>query len=108
MYHIEGDGSYEHTVVWKDDVLVPYDSCEFLVTPDECIATVDGVVGSLDSIILTGIYTIIGQGSFTNTRILFMDLMLRGIQNMKGVITKGENPMLELGMVMLPNIVENP
>ncbi len=108
MYHIEGDGSYEHTLIWKDDVLIPYRYCEFLVTPDECIATVDGEIGSLDSIILTGIYTILGQGTFTNTRILFMDSMLRGIQKMYGLIMHGQNPKLELGMVMLPNLVENP
>lgn len=108
MYHIEGDGSYQHTAIWKDGILISYDSCEFLVTPDECIARVDDVEGGLDSIILTGIYTIVGQGSFSSTRILFMDLMLRGVQAMQGSIVRDDNPMLELSMVMLPNIVENP
>lgn len=106
MYRIEGDGSWQHTKVWRDGELVNYKSCFFMVSGKGCQANVDGVRGSIDYMVISGIYLIISQGNFSNTRVIFADEQLRGVQALTGSIRESKHPMLLIKTVMLPNLVE--
>jgi len=106
MFRIEGDGSYQNTIIWKDNKQISYECCEFRINVDECVALVDGVEGKLDRMIIKGIYMIISDGEFKNTRILFFDEILRGVQSLVGQIKKDHHPMITIKAVLLPNIVE--
>ncbi len=106
MYKIEGDGNYKSTFVWKDGKQIEYDTCVFRIDKNNCVATVDGVEGKIDRMIISAVYMIISDGDFTNSRVIFCDEMLRGIQGIVGKIERGEHPMLAIEAVLLPNIIE--
>ena len=106
MYTIIGDGSYQHTKVTKDGVPLEYKRLLITVNEQECLAYVDGVEGAIDRMILSGIYSIISMGAFSNTKILFCDEMLRGVQEIYINITFNYHPILEIKTIFLPNIVE--
>ena len=106
MYRIEGDGSFQYTLVCRDGELVPYERCQFRVNVNECIADVDGIVGKIDRMIISGIYTIISDGEFKNTKIFCFDEVLRGVQSLGGKIEKDHHPMIIIEAILLPNIVE--
>lgn len=106
MFIIEGDGSFEHTVIWRDGEQISYEQCEFRINPEEeCVALVDGVLGTLDRILLTGIYMIVGDGKFINSKLFYMKEILHGVQWLRGNIQKEGHPELIVGMVLLPNLV---
>ena len=107
MYRIEGDGSFQHTTVWRNGIIVPYHYCTFYVDTTCCEAEVDNIIGKLDSIVLKGIYMIIGNGSFSNTRVIVDDVTLRGVQSINGEISADYHPKLCIDTIMLPNIVED-
>ena len=106
-YRIEGDGSYQHTLVYRDGKCIEYKALSFGVDAVECVACVDGVEGKVDQLLITSIYMIIGEGSFSNTKVVYMDNVLRGVQSIHGHIYKGGHPILMIETVLLPNIVEN-
>ncbi len=109
MYHIEGNGSYQHTVIWRDGEQISYKRCEFRINQEEdCVAVVDGVFGTLDRMMITGIYIIVSDGKFTNSKLFCMSEILHGVQWMKGSIEEGKHPELVVGMVLLPNWIEIP
>lgn len=106
-YRIEGDGSYRNTFVWRNGKQVKInDYCFFKIDEDVCEADVDGVVDKIDRILISGIYLIISDGAFHNSRIIFADEMLRGVRSLVGKIAKDQHPMIAIEAVMLPNIVE--
>lgn len=106
MYRIEGDGSQPHTVIWRDGEPIDYEHCFFLITENHCLAIVDEVEGKIDRMIITGIYMIISDGEFINTRIMLFDQMLRGVQSLQGEINKGKHSTITIDAILLPNIVE--
>jgi len=105
VYKIEGDGSYQHTLIWRDGVEIPYEQCEFGIDESGCIAIVDGVSGSIDHMLITGVYMIISEGEFQNSRLFYLDEMLHGVQWLKGCIRRGAHPELVIKTVLLPNLV---
>jgi len=108
MFKIEGDGSFQHTAIWKDDELMPYKQCEFRINQEEgCVAVVDGVFGSVDRMLITGIYMIISDGRFINSRLFYMKEVLHGVLWVKGSIVENKHPQLRIGTVLLPNLVED-
>ena len=106
MYNIQGDGSHRNTFIWKDGVAVSYKRCTFKIDSEECVAEVDGEHGTLDRMVLSGVYLIVSEGKFENSKIIFCDEPLRGVQRLVGRIEQGQHPMLALEAVLLPNIVE--
>jgi len=106
MYRIEGDGSFQKTIIWRDNEQISYECCKFKIDVDECVAEVDGTVGGIDRMVISGIYMIISNGEFNNTRIIVSDEMLRGVQALFGVIEKGQHPLITIEAILLPNIVE--
>jgi len=106
MYRIEGDGSYQHTLIFRDGEQIPYEHCEFRVNVDECVANVDGVEGNIEHIIITGVYTIISKGEFISTNLLSSGVMLRGVQSLLVKIEKDYHPIICIDAILLPNIVE--
>jgi len=107
MWKIEGDGSYQHTFIWKDGVRTPYEKCIFRINAKECKAIVDGVEGKLDRLIISAIYLIVSDGDFTNSKVIFCDEMLRGVQRVIGKIDKNKPPLISINAILLPNIVED-
>jgi len=106
MYRIEGDGSWQNTKIWKEGKEIDYNLCTIAIEQDGCVAEVDGVVGDLDRLIIKAIYTIISDGNFTNSRVIFMDEVLRGVQSFGCRILKGDHPRIVIDAVNMPNIVE--
>lgn len=117
-YRIEGDGSWQNTKIWDDGVLVEeWDTCTIEVDRNKCVATVNetGEVKSkgagewkpVDRIILSGIYMVVSDGDFTNTKVIVNDSPLRGIQSLIMTIAQLEYPAIRIAAVMMPNIVEN-
>ncbi len=108
MYRIEGDGTHNNTLVWKDGEQIPYTRCIFKITHDTCEADVDGISGKLDRVVISAVYLIISDGDFTNSRIIFQDEMLRGVQGLVVKIEKDQHPMMAVDAVLLPHIIETP
>lgn len=105
-YRIEGDGSYQHTVIWRDGEQISYERCDFRINQEEdCVALVDGEFGTVDRMVITGIYMIISDGEFSNSKLFYMKEMLHGVQWLKGSIRKGDHPKLTFETVLLPNVV---
>jgi len=108
-YRIEGDGSYRNTFVWKDGEQVKInDYCIFRINEEGCVADVDGIEDRIDRMLISGIYLIVSDGEFHNSRIIFADEMMRGVRSLVGRIVKDQHPMIVIEAVMLPNIVEVP
>ena len=106
VYRIEGDGSWSGTHVWKDELPIEYNKCYIGITPTTCLGIVDGVIGSLDRIIIKGIYMIIGAGGFSSTKVFSGEELLRGVQTLSVDIIKGESPRIHIHAVLLPNLIE--
>lgn len=107
MWRIEGDGSFSHTIIWRDDEQIDYNCCEFIVSEEDgCVAVVDDVAGRIDRMVISAVYMIISNGEFSNTKVLFNDEMLRGVQFLAGQIKRDCHPMITIEAIMLPNIVE--
>jgi len=108
MYSINGDGSRRYTKILRDGVLLEgWKVCHFFVDVEGCCnADVDKICGTLDTIIIKGIYLIVGAGAFENTKVFVQDEMLRGVQSIEGLICEDEPPELTIHTLMLPNIVE--
>lgn len=105
-YRIEGDGSHQHTVIWRDGEQITYKQCDFRINQEEdCVAVVDGMFGTVDRIILTGIYMIISDGKFNNSKLFYMREILHGVQWLKGSISEGNHPKLTIETILLPNLV---
>jgi len=113
MYRIEGDGSFLNTKIWDDDVLIEeWDNCTIKVDHTQCVAMVNAT-GSGDwkpvkRIVLSGVYMVVSDGDFKNTKVLVNDMPLRGVQSLVIIIAQLEYPLIHITSVMLPNIVENP
>jgi hypothetical protein len=116
-YRIEGDGSYRNTKITLDGALISeWHDCTIKVDKDVCKAVVNvtNVFRNLeedswlplDRIVLSGIYAIVGDGDFSNTRIIVNDEPLRGVQSFIVTISKDDPPMLQVVSVYLPNLVE--
>ena len=107
MYKFEGDGSYNSTTIWRNNIQTDYEDCEFRINVSEgCVAVVDGVEGTVDRMLINGVYMIISEGAFNNSKVFYMDEMLHGVQWITGSITKEGHPELIIGAVMLPNLVQ--
>lgn len=107
MFRIEGDGSYQHTSIWKDNKKISYERCDFRVNQEEgCVAIVDDVFGTVDRILINGIYMVISDGKFKNTKLFYMKEMLHGVQWLKVCIKRGSHPTLTIGTILLPNLIE--
>jgi hypothetical protein len=107
MYSVVGDGTIKGTVIYEDRVSVPFKNLEINVSPSGCTAIVDGDIKKLDTIIINGIYTIIGAGGFENTKIFCMDEELRGVQFISLTINSLGPPYLNIEAIALPHIVTN-
>lgn len=107
MYSIQGDASYNHTVIYRNGKLVNWKEFEFRINRDECIAIVDSICGNIDRMILSSIYLIISGGEFVSSKIIVNDEPLRGVQSVYGKITENDHPVLTITTIMLPNIVED-
>ena len=102
-YMIEGDGT-NLTKIWLDGVPVEWKTCRIYINPDYCEALVDWKKAPLDRVLLLGVYKVIGEGAFANTRIFIGDEMLRGVQSL--VIKIGTEPKVDIQAVFLPNLIE--
>jgi hypothetical protein len=106
-YRIEGDGSWHHTKVWKNGVPVEnWNSCVISIDELECVAWVDTNPDLLDRVVLTGVYMLIGDGKFYNTKLMNSDSVLRGVQRIKITIERNKDPIIDIMAIFLPNIVE--
>ena len=105
-YRIEGDASYNHTKIWKDDELIDYIDCTYIVDKEKCVANVDSIIAPIDRMILKGFYLVISDGDFTNTIVVCNDTVLRGIQGISGTILKRGHPRIFIDAVNMPNIIE--
>ena len=106
MYELEGDGSWQHTKVYRDGILIDYKLLQFFISAEHSWVIVDEVGGTIDRILLTGIYSIIGNGTYQGTRVLHLDDMLRGVQSFYVTIAKDKNPIIRINDVFLPTIIE--
>jgi len=107
MFRIEGDGSWQHTKIWKDEVLIErWNKCTIRIDEGGSVVEVDEDIGSLSRVVLLGIYKMIGDGEFSNTKVFINDEPLRGIQSVVVKIEKGEDPRIGIRAVFLPNLVE--
>jgi hypothetical protein len=106
MYRIEGDGSWQHTKIWKDGELINYEFCNLVIAKEMVRAWVDGVDENVSRVILKGIYKIISEGLFENTRIFIFDEMLRGVQSIDVMIAKDKHPQVNIRAILLPNLIE--
>jgi len=111
MYRIEGDGSYNHTKIWRDDEIVDeWYKCVIVISSDDtCTAALDNeYAGYLDRIVINGIYKIIGDGKYTNTAVFIEDQFVHGVQYLEVNITKGEHSRIYIDAILLPNkVVDN-
>ncbi len=107
MWKIEGDGSYRHTFIWKNGKRISYEKCTFRIDEKNCYAVVDGVKGNLKRLILSSIYLVVSDGGFANSKVIFCDEMLRGVQRVIGKIEKDKPPLITIHAILLPNIVED-
>lgn len=106
-YKIEGDGTWQNTKIWEDDVLIQCNSCIILVADDVCLVSVDdGHFKPLSRVVLLGVYKLIGDGKFENTKLFINDELIRGIQSVVLHIKKDKDPLLEIRTIFLPNLVE--
>lgn len=105
-YRIEGDGSWNHTTIWKDEKWLNWESCIISINKNGCSACVDNIIGKLDRVVLLGIYKLIGDGEFNNTNIIIGDEVMRGVQSVVIRIEKAVDPICDITTVFLPNIVE--
>lgn len=105
MYKIEGKSN--NVVVTKDGEEVPYETLDIIINQDHSVCLIDfEKEGSISFINITGLFNIIGSGEFTNTRIFYLDELVRGVQEIYIMIKKGTHPILELTTVLMPNLVE--
>ncbi len=109
MLKIEGDGSWRRTTVKNGKGDIFYETLKLIINPEECSLYLDGnrIEDSIETIIIKGIYTIIGKGAFGNTRIFIGDEVLRGVQSLELLIDKNNHPLCKIESVLLPNIVES-
>lgn len=108
-YRIEGDGSHQHTKVFADDKEIQLERLRFEVSNDLCRLIIDDEVipgEQLDLLILRGVYTVMSQGRFDNTRVWIFDEQLRGVQNLVITIEKNKHPRIVIDSILLPNLVE--
>ena len=108
---IEGDGSYQNTKVWLNNVEVDYSECTIDVNKEDgCSALIhDGICYKecgIDMILIKGLYIIIGAGAFENTQLFFMDTLIRGIQNLTITISENNPTYIDIKAVLLPNLIE--
>lgn len=106
-YKIEGNGTWIGTKIWRNgELLQGWERCFVIITPLRCDGYVDGEAASLDRIILNGVYTVVGNGKFSNTKIFIADEMLRGVQSLELEISKHHETRIIINAVFLPNIIE--
>lgn len=105
MYRIEGDGTKNNTKIWCDGELIDWGFCSIYINEHYCNAYVDCKKGHLDRVVLIGVYKLIGDGDFTNTRIFAGDELLRGVRSVTVRINKS-HPTLSIETVFLPNLIE--
>lgn len=107
-YKLIGDGTWEKTKLLKDDKQVNFTKVTYYVDTKESFIIINSDVGcdKLDEIMIDGIYKIIGTGEYDNTRVFFMDEMLRGVQSINLKVEMGKPPLLYIQVIALPNIVE--
>lgn len=105
-YRVEGDGTKYGTKIWKDGVPVEnWGLCIVNVWKDGCVSYVDGDVAHLDRIALLGVYKLIGDGSFSNTKLFINDEELRGVTALELRITYPAATMY-ITTTFLPHIIE--
>lgn len=105
-YRIEGDGTRGRTTVWRDGGIIPWTKCVIRVANMGCMAYVDSNPGHLERVVLTGVYILIGDGTFNNTKLIVGDDLFRGIQSVKLTIETGKDPIIDISAVFLPNLIE--
>jgi hypothetical protein len=106
MYKIIGDGTWQNTKVWKDDVLLQWENLVILVDINDCIAYVDTNPAPVSKVLLLGIYQLIGEGKFSNTKLIVNDSVLRGVSSIRVEIPKGKPTTIDIKATFLPNIIE--
>lgn len=107
-YTLSGDGTWEKTKLFKDGKQVPFNKLTCVIDTKESFVIINSDIGcdKLSEIMIDGIYKIIGAGSYDNTRVFFMDEMLRGVQGINLNIEKGQPPRLYIQVIAMPNLVE--
>jgi hypothetical protein len=107
-FRIEGDGTWNSTKVYYDGALITATkSIKIVVTPKHTWVVVDGKVGDIEFIFLNGVYKLIGQGKFDNTKLFINDEELRGIQGFELYIGKDKAAEMRIKAVFLPHILVN-
>lgn len=107
MYRIEGNGTWTGTKIWKSGAVVEnWTSCVISIDESACMAWVDTNPGSLSRVVLTGIYMLIGDGEFSNTKFIVGEDVFRGIQSISIVIEANKDTITCIRSVFLPNIIE--
>lgn len=107
-YSIVGDGSYKNTYIRENGIQIEYRMLTIYISPDRerGKVMVDGCSGEIDFVVLKGIYSLIGDGSFTGTSFYSNDAALRGLQSLIVHIVKDQHPRFSMRGIFLPNIVE--
>ena len=105
-YRIEGDCTWNNTKIWKDGDLVDYEFCYIYINEHYCEAFVNCQKAHLDRVVLLGVYRLIGDGEFNNTKLSINDELLRGISSVDVFFGRNRQPTINVKAVFLPNIVE--
>lgn len=111
MFSIVGDGTYKNTYIKADGIsikdwttlIITISTAEFLPYSK---ANVDGKYGDIDLIVLKGLYSLIGDGTFVGTNLYYCDIKLRGIQSMTVTICSNEHTGFAINGIFLPNVVD--
>ena len=105
---IEGDGSWQRTVIYDEDKTISYDCLEVFISKDGYTVYIDGnkPEKGIDTLIITGVYTIVGRGRFDNTKVFINQEALRGVQEISLVIASGYHTELNIDAILMPNMVE--
>jgi len=106
-YRIEGDGSYNNTKIWQEGELIEWNHCRIIINPERYYAIVDGEPNPLSRIVLLGIYQIVGDGSYSNTRLFVGETFIHGVQQVCLDIDSSCHTKMTLDAIWLPNLVED-
>jgi len=112
MLRIEGDGSYQNTRVWRDDTMVVgWESLTIHINKDNCQATLnsfaaDATPEDIKRIIISGLFMLVSEGAFVNSKLLYDDSPVHGVQELLITIAKNQHPRIFINAVLLPNLVE--
>ena len=107
MLKISGDGNLNNTLILKDGV--PINNVQNVlisISPKKYFASIDGDIDQIDSIMLFGIYNLVGMKDFANTKLFFGEEWLRCVQSVVIRLSRNKPPRMTIKTLLVPNLVE--